>query len=176
MKLTILLLVFIAFTLFAQTDPADDFAKKTLVKVGEIAPDFTYQTLSGEKSTLSEQKGKVVVVTFFATWCPHCMKELPQIEEKIFNIFKGEKDFNLIVIGRKHDSDELEKFNLEKKFIFPLVPDPKGEIYGKYAEKYIPRVFVIGKDGKIKFVSSASPEGRIEEIYQTVKKELETKK
>lgn len=171
-------LLFVSFTLtlFAQSEPADDYAKKTLVKVGDKAPNFECKTLSGENFSLSEQKEKVVVITFFATWCPYCLKELPQIEDKIYNAFKDNNDFKLIVIGRKHDVAELEKFKEKKKFALPFAPDPKGEIYGLYAEKYIPRVFVVGKNGNIVLVSKGSSEGRIEEIYQTVKKELETKK
>ena len=176
MKLIIILIVFTSIVFFAQSDPNDDYTKKTLVKVGEKAPNFECKTLSGENFTLSEQKEKVVVITFFATWCPHCLKELPQIEDKIYNEFKNNSDFKLIVIGRKHDVAELEKFKEKKNFALPFAPDPKGEIYAKYAEKYIPRVFVVGKDGNIILISKGAPEGRIEEIYQTVKKELETKK
>lgn len=79
----------------------------------------------------------------------------------------------MIAIGRKHKASELEKFRKKKKFSFPMAPDSTGEIYSKYASKYIPRVFVIGKDGNIKLVSKNSPEGRVEEIYQVIKDELE---
>jgi peroxiredoxin len=161
------------FALLQQTKPENDYIEKTLVKVGDKAPDFTCQTLSGENFTLSEQKGKVVMVTFFATWCSFCMAELPQLEEKVYNIFKNREDFKTIVIGRKHDTPELEKFLEKKKFKLPFAPDANGEIYGIYAEKYIPRVFIVGKDGYIKLVSTRSPEGRVEGIYQLIKDELE---
>jgi peroxiredoxin len=172
MKLVILIVVSIALTLFAQTKTADDYLKTTLVKVGEKAPDFACRTLSGENFSLSEQKGKVILVTFFATWCPHCQAELPQIDEKIYKVLKDRKDFRLIVIARKQNASEVEKFEIAKKLYLPFALDPKGEIYGKYASKYIPRSFVIGKDGKIKLVSKGSPDGRVEEILQAIKNEL----
>ncbi|MCF8239839.1 MAG: TlpA family protein disulfide reductase [Melioribacteraceae bacterium] len=170
-----IILFFFSLTILAQSEPTDDYVVKTLVSVGDQAPDFECKTISGENFTLSKQKGKVVLVTFFATWCSHCLAELPQIEDKIYNVFKDRNDFELIVIGRKHDSSELEKFKETKKINLPFAPDPQKEIYGKYAEKYIPRNFVIGKDGKIKLVSKSSPENRIEEIFETIKNELDKK-
>lgn len=172
MKLVILFVVSIALTFFAQTNSGDDYVKTTLVKVGEKAPDFVCRTLSGENFSLSEQKGKVVLVTFFATWCPHCQAELPQIDDKIYKVFKDRKDFRMIAIGRKQEAPLLEKFRNKKKLSFPIAPDPKGDIYGNYASKYIPRNFVIGKDGKIKLVSKESPDNRVEEILQAIKNEL----
>jgi peroxiredoxin len=171
----IFFIVSFSLALFAQSETVDDYAKKTLVKVGEEAPEFVCKTISGENFSLKEQKGKVVLVTFFATWCPHCLAELPQIEDKIYKVLKDRKDFRLIVIGRKHDASDLKKFKETKKFSLPFAPDPKGKIYGKYAEKYIPRNFVIGKDGKIKLVSKNSPEKRVEGIFQTIKNELDKK-
>jgi peroxiredoxin len=82
------------------------------------------------------------------------------------------KDFKLIVIGREHGADELEKFAKEKKLSLLMVPDPKREIYGKYAEKYIPRNFIVGKDGKIKLASVGYSETSFQEIVQTLEKEL----
>lgn len=169
------LLFSLSLTLFAQSESADDYTKKTLVKVGDTAPDFVCTTITGENFTLSEQKGKVVLVTFFATWCAHCLAELPQVEDKIYNVLKDRKDFKQIVIGRKHDSSELEKSKETKKINLPFTPDPKAEIYGKYAEKYIPRNFVIGKDGKIKLVSKGSKVTSVEDIFQAIKKELKKK-
>ena len=159
--------------LLAQSKSSDDFTQTTLVKVEDKAPKFVTKTISGENFSLSDQKGKVVLVTFFATWCSHCLAELPLIEDRIYKIFKERTDFNQIVISRKQDVPELEKFKETKKFSLPFAPDPKGEIYGKYASKYIPRSFVIGRDGKIKFISKGSNEKSVEEILYAIKKELE---
>lgn len=81
----------------------------------------------------------------------------------------------MIVIARKQEVADLEKLQEKKNFSLPMAPDPKREIYDKYASKYIPRNFVVGKDGKIKLVSTQSPEGRVEAIYQAIKYELEKK-
>src|SRR5262245_61818932 len=130
----------------AQDPPVtDDEVKSTLVKVGEKAPDFTCKPISGEEFSLGKQQGSVVLVNFFATWCGPCLAELPHLEKEILKKYGDRKDFKLVVIGREHTTAELEKFAKEKSISLSLAPDPKREIYGKYADKYIPRNFVVGK-------------------------------
>lgn len=103
------------------------------------------------------------------------MAELPQIEEKIYKVLKDRKDFELIVFGRKHSVEELVKFKESKNINVPFAEDPKGEIYGKYAEKYIPRAFVVGKDGKIKMISKGTKVTSVEDIFKVINNELEKK-
>jgi peroxiredoxin len=151
---------------------ADDEAKTTLVKVGQSAPEFTCKTITGEEFSLGQQNGKVVLVNLFATWCGPCQAELPHLEKEVFQKYADRKDFRLIVIGREHNAQELEKFAKEKKLSLPMAPDPKREIYGKYAEKYIPRNVVVGKDGKVKLASVGYTESGFQEIAQTIENEL----
>ena len=66
----------------------------------------------------------------------------------------------------------LSPFAKEKKLSVPMAPDPKREIYGKYAEKYIPRNFIVGKDGKIKLASVGYSETTFQEIVETLEREL----
>jgi peroxiredoxin len=155
-----------------QSALSDDEVKSTLVKVGDKAPDFTCKLSTGEEFSLGAQQGSVVLVNFFATWCGPCVAELPHLEKEIIKKYGDRKDFKLIVIGREHNAEELEKFAKEKKLALPMAPDAKREIYGKYAEKYIPRNFVVGKDGKIKLASVGYTENGLQEIVQTLDKEL----
>ncbi len=155
-----------------QTAVADDEVKSTLVKVGDKAPDFTCKPIGGEEFSLGKQQGTVVMVNFFATWCGPCLAELPHLEKEIMKKYADRKDFKLIVIGREHSTEEIEKFAKEKSLSLPMAPDPKREIYGKYAEKYIPRNFIVGKDGKIKLASVGYTETGFQEILQTIEKEL----
>jgi peroxiredoxin len=155
-----------------QTAVADDEVKSTLVKVGDKAPDFTCKPIGGEEFSLGKQQGTVVMVNFFATWCGPCLAELPHLEKEIMKKYADRKDFKLIVIGREHSTEEIEKFAKEKGLSLPMASDPKREIYGKYAEKYIPRNFIVGKDGKIKLASVGYTETGFQEIVQTIEKEL----
>jgi peroxiredoxin len=155
-----------------QSAIGDDEARSTLVKAGEKAPDFTCKPITGGEFSLGKQQGTVVLVNFFATWCGPCLAELPHLEKEVMKKYGDRKDFKLIVIGREHSAQELEKFAKEKKLSLPLVPDPKREIYGKYAEKYIPRNFIVGKDGRIKLASVGYTETSFQEIVRTLEKEL----
>ena len=142
------------------------------MKVGDRAPDFTCKPINGEEFSLGKQQGTVVMVNFFATWCGPCLAELPHVEKEIMKKYADRKDFKLIVIGREHSAEEIEKFIKEKNLLLPMAADPKREIYGKYAEKYIPRNFIVGKDGKIKLASVGYSETSFQEIVQTIEKEL----
>ena len=81
-----------------------------------------------------------------ATWCDGCKQELPRVERELQKRFKND---GLVVlgIGRGHRSGELANFKRERNFSFPLIEDPRREIYTKFASDYIPRCYLIGKDG-----------------------------
>lgn len=143
MKKTFLILLIITGCLFAQK--ADEH---TLVKNGEKAPSFQVETIDGKSYNLEDLKGKVVMINFFATWCPPCQRELPILEQEVYKEIDNE-DFVLLVIGREHDNEELKYFKEKKKLDLPFAPDQDRSIFSKYAKQNIPRNFLIDKDGKI---------------------------
>jgi peroxiredoxin len=169
---TVPLIAVLALALFPPVTFADESAQTTRVKVGQPAPDFSCRTLSGEELSLSREKGKVVVVNFFATWCGPCLEELPHLEKEVAQQFAARKDFKLIVLGREHTASELEKFQKKQKLSLPLAPDPKREIYNRYAEKFIPRNFVVGEDGKVKLASVGYAKEDFRKLVETIQQEL----
>ena len=120
----------------------------TYIFEGDIAPAFDVNTIDGKEIDLQKLKGKVILINYFATWCPPCLKELPYMESELYKKIKNE-DFVLICIGREHTAEELVKFKEEKGLDLPFAPDPEREIYSKYAKMMIPRNFVVGRDGRV---------------------------
>jgi len=127
----------------------DNFVK---VQNGTDAPGFTVKTIDGGLISLDQLRGKTVILTFFATWCSPCMEELPHLER----LYKQHKSNGLVIlcIGREHQLAELQLFNQTKSFTFNIAADPDRKIYQQYADKFIPRTFVIDRNGKILYQST----------------------
>ena len=150
----------------AQTDPT------TVTKTGDKAPDFSCKTIDGQTINLSGLQGKVVLLNFFAVWCPPCNQELPVLQSNIWNKYKNNKDFALIVAGREHSEKDINDFARAKNFTMPFVADPEREIYELYASKYIPRNVLIGKDGKIIFQNRGYTKEEFAEIEKLIAENL----
>lgn len=145
----------------------------TIAKLNTAAPDFAYETGAGAAKKLSDLKGKTVLVTFFATWCGPCRAELPHIEKEIYHRLKDNPDFELLIIGREHDSDEVNKFKTEQQFTMPFYPDKERKIYSLYAKQSIPRNFLIDKNGKIVYLSIGFNEEDFEVLKTEIDKQLQ---
>lgn len=165
-KIVILFIV----TLYSLSTFSQDEA--TLVKVGDTAPDFSISLEDGTVKKLSDLKGKVVWINFFATWCPPCRKELPHLDKDVYQKFRDNKNFEVLVIGREHDWPTLNKFKKDNNFTLPFYPDARREAFAKYAKQNIPRNFVIDKNGKIAVASTGFKEDEFKEIIKKVEELL----
>jgi peroxiredoxin len=164
--------IFLLMALYGFTIATFAQDETTLVKVEEKAPDFTIEMGNGTTKQLSELQGKVVWINFFATWCPPCRKELPHLQKEVYEKFKNRNDFEVLVIGREHDWNEVNKFKADHNYLLPFYPDKNREIFGKYAKQNIPRNFIIDKEGKIAVASSGFNEKEFGEIVAKVEQLL----
>lgn len=118
--------------------------------VGKPSTPFTLQLFDGGRISLTELRGKVVVVNFWASWCyPACYEEAPVLERG----WRAYKDRGVVVVGVDiQDRDEAARKFLEQFSIsFPNGPDPTGKISVDYGVYGVPETFFIDRAGNIRF-------------------------
>jgi thiol-disulfide isomerase/thioredoxin len=120
-----------------------------LTAVGDPAPAIVLATLDGAVFDLAAQRGKVVLVNFWATWCPPCREEMPQLRDQVWRRFGAHADFAMISIAREETAEVIRPFVAEHGYDWPFAPDLDRGVFARYAEAYIPRNYVIGRDGAI---------------------------
>jgi len=128
----------------AQARSGPDFSKNPAP-----APSVKMTTLDGETIQLAEQKGKVVLVNFWATWCAPCRKEIPDL----INLYSELKSDGLLVVGVATDDDGesvVAPFVKREKINYPIVVDTSGTIESKFEAMYgLPTTYVVNAEGQI---------------------------
>ena len=127
------------------------YENEYIVKVGDVAPDFTLQMTDGSTFTLSEQRGKVVMLQFTAGWCGICREEMPHIERDIWLPNKDNKDFVLVGIDREEELEDILPFIEGVGTTYPIAMDTNADVFAQYALRNsgITRNVLIDRDGKI---------------------------
>ena len=138
---------------------------------GDKAPAFKVTTVAGDTINTEQLKGKVILVNFFATWCPPCKRKMPFLEQDVYQAI-DHKDFVMVTIGREHSTQEVAEFKSSHGYTMPFAADPERAIYSQYAEKMIPRSVLIGRDGTIKLHSDGSSKADVVKIKKWVEKAL----
>ncbi len=127
-------------------------------EVGRQAPDFTLTDLEGNSVTLSNFRGKVVFINFWASWCPPCRAEMPEIEA----LYQEYKDKDVVVIGvdilvweilKGYDESDVRQFVQQGGYSWTFVLDTTGEVANNYGIIAIPTSFFLDKEGVIQAVN-----------------------
>ena len=142
------------------------------LKKGDLMPKFELASSVYGEIKPDDLKGKVVLINLFATWCGPCQTELAEVQKTLWPKYKDNKDFVMLVIGREHTDEQLQKYNERKQFSFPLYPDPKREVFSLFAEKYIPRAYLFDKEGKLIHSSVGYTEEEFQVLMDTIESEL----
>ena len=120
----------------------------SIAQVGQRAPAFSVTTTSGEVFDLSQSKGKLVVLNFFATWCGPCRAELPHLNT-LHEKYKDAGQVEFLVLGLEETDQIVSDFRANEGLSLPMAADPSGAIYAAYAKESIPRTYLIDRDGII---------------------------
>ena len=143
-----------------------------LTRTGQAMPGFTVTTLDGKVIGPGQMKGRVVLVNFFATWCPPCMLEMPRLEKEIWGVFKNDKKFLMVSIAREQSETDVKQFLQKTPYTFSFAADPKRGVYSKFATQGIPRNYLVNAAGRIVFQSEGYDAKDFDLLAKAIKKEL----
>jgi len=141
-----------ALALSAAFVPGTVFAEQPVQLLHEVperpaAPDFSIKDMDGSVHTLSAYRGKVVILNFWATWCPPCREEMPSMErawEKLRH-----EDIVMLAINVGEDEDTIFEFTASYPVEFPLLLDRESAVISNWPVRGLPTTFVIDPQGKI---------------------------
>jgi peroxiredoxin len=127
------------------------------VITGSVAPDFRLAMMGGGEASLTDFRGRVVLINVWATWCGPCLEEMPSMQ-RLYTALSGE-DFEILAVsidaplGEKdvagRDGGDLAEFAQRLGLTFPILHNPSGDIQRTYQTTGVPESFVVGKDGVI---------------------------
>lgn len=119
---------------------------------GSQVENFTLKDLSGKSVSLNQFKGKVVVLNFWASWCPPCRNEMPEFNE-MSKEFKKSGDAVLLAVnmtdGRRETKSKVESFMKDAGYTMTVLLDSNQELAEYFGIRYIPSTFVINGEGKL---------------------------
>jgi peroxiredoxin len=170
MKKLLLFVAFIAAAINASAQTTDDAS--TLIKIGQQAPTFSFSLDKQKTAFIDDYKGKIVLINFFATWCPPCRLELPRVQKEIWEKYKDNPRFALFVFGREEGWNKLLPFKESNHYTFPILPDEGRKIFSLYATQSIPRNVVLDETGKIIYQSIGYSEKDFSELLNLLETRL----
>jgi len=163
--------IFLLCIVFVNTNAQEAEADKRgyIVKVGDKSPDFKLTLADGTETSLEAMKGKVVMLQFTASWCGVCRKEMPLIEEEIWQLHK-DKDFVVIGVDRDEPLEVVQKFAKQTGVTYPLALDPEAGVFTLFATKKsgVTRNVIIDREGNIIFLTRLFEREEFDEMKMVI--------
>ncbi len=131
------------------------------------APDFTLKSLSGKNLKLSEMRGEVIMLNFWASWCGPCRQEMP-ILEKIHQKYQP-LGFTLLGVNVEEDSNEAKAYLKEIEVSFPILFDNQNKVSQVYNIIAMPSTIMIDRDGNMRYLHQGYKPGAEEEYVHYIK-------
>ncbi len=151
-KKGIVLAIFIAagvlflLILFAKTGPRGS----KIIQEGDAAPGFQLTSLDGKQISLSDFRGKIVMVHFWATWCPPCVEEIPTLDRLYHNL--ADKDFVLLAVSvDEGGAGAVSSFLQRNRLTLPVLLDPSHSVSSLYGTFKFPETYLVDRNGKVRY-------------------------
>lgn len=136
-------------------------------KVGEVPPDLLGKTTQGEEVRLSDRRGKVVMVGFWASWCPYCRKQFPMLES--FQRQAGKEQLDVVVVNFQEPPATFRQLVRKLKDIpVTWAHDRNGDISEAYGVRSVPYLFVVDKRGNLAHVARGYSEDSAAALAEVV--------
>lgn len=137
------------------------------------APNFSLADMDEAQLSLQKYRGKVVLLNFWATWCPPCRREMPSMERLHLNFEK--KDFSVLAVNQMEDSDHVFAYTgeLEVDPTFPILFDKDSKVSNAYGVQGLPTTFLIDKNGQIRYRAIGGREFDHPEVIKLIQQLVE---
>ena len=144
-----------------------------IVQLGQQAPEFEFKLLSGDTINNDVLKGKVVVLQFTGSWCSVCRKEMPHLEDEVWQRFKDD-DFILIGLDLREDEAKAKEFANAMGVTYPMASDLDSRLFDLFAgpKQGVTRNIVLDKKGEIIFLTRLYERSEFEEMISVIDLEL----
>ena len=138
---------------------------------GDQVPSFTFKNLSDEEISIKDFKGQVVLLSFFGSKCPPCLRELPEIQKQLVEELDGNK-FKVLAISATDDYTGVLNFSAKHDYDFIYSPDIEKNIFSLFADSSLPRTIVINAEGEIIYQSRGYHVGAFKSMVELIKQEV----
>ncbi|HSO57378.1 MAG TPA: redoxin domain-containing protein [Paenisporosarcina sp.] len=125
-------------------------SEETGLAIGNVAPDFELTTLEGETARLSDYRGQRVFVNFWATWCPPCRAEMPDMQ-KLYE--QTDVDVEILAVNLQESEDVVSEFVNDFGLTFPILMDTNSDVADTYQVRAYPTSYMIDSSGRIQFIA-----------------------
>lgn len=172
-KSLLILLLSVSLTLNADWQQPELSHNLSAVKKSIQASEFELQDMDEETVKLSDYRGKVVLLNFWATWCPPCIREMPSMERLHQQV--DADDFKVIAVNQMEDADEVFAFTgqLEIDPTFEILFDTTSSVSQDYAVRGLPTTYLIDKKGKIRYRAVGGREFDHAEVVKLIENLIE---